>query len=488
MTISTLGIIRQYAAGTSAALSVFIAGCWLGWPSPAVKMLLKNEAHIQIDVQDVSWIVALMDFGNVLSPVPSGYLSDFFGRKITLIGTAFLFLGTWLLAIFGSLPIYLFAARIGAGIGKGVAFTVVPMYLGEIAGVQVRGAVSTIFTGLLYSGILFEYCIGPFLSYRMLNIVSGIIPFVFFLTYIVMPESPYYLLMRGRQKEARRSLVWFRNAHKTDEALERELDEMAKNVQREMEEKGSFLDLVKTVGNRKALLIVMVLSSFQRLSGVSPLLAYTTVTLPATGGGVQRDLYMIIFGVTMVIGNFLGTPLIDKLGRKPLLLASCLGCAVVTGISGVFYYWVYPYKPDELITPYNWVPYACFVTFGITYSLGIGVIPSTFVAELFPTNVKSFASAISAIFFALASFLINKIYLLVAESVGVHYMFLLFTMSSIFSTLFTYFLVFETKGKTFTEIQNKLNNRRQQETLIMNDTQSGIETTEKSVKSPDGIA
>lgn len=353
-----------------------------------------------------------------------------------------------------------------SGIGKGVAFTVVPMYLGEIAGVQVRGALSTIFTGLLYSGILFEYCVGPFVSYNTLNVISGTIPIWFFLMFFLLPDSPYYLLMKERPKAARKSLAWFRNVDVNDPDLANELDIMQKTVRREMAEKGSFKDLIATAGNRKAMTIVMVLSAFQRFGGISPMLAYTVVTLPKTGGYFTPEIYMILFGITMVVGNFVGTPLIELLGRKPLLIISCGTCALLTGITAVFY--AVAGKEHDL-GELNWIPYFCFVGYGITYSIGIGVIPSTFVGELFPTNIKSFASAIAAIFFALASFAINKVYLLVKIELGAEYMFGFFTLCSLFSVVFTIFYVFETKGKTFQEIQNKLNNVRD-DTLMMNGT------------------
>lgn len=419
-----------------------------------MKRIQGGETHLKLTQNEISWVVALMDFGNILSPIPSGYMSDYFGRKITLLLTAFLYVGTWALVIFGTSAWQVYMARIGAGIGKGVAFTVVPMYLGEIAGVRVRGAISTMFTGLLYSGILFEYCVGPAVSFNTLNLISGVIPIIFFFTFFMLPDSPYYLLMKGRQKEARKSLAWFRNAEINDETLAKELDEMEKTVQREMQEKGSFADLVATPGNRRAMTIVMVLSAFQRFGGISPMLAYTLVTLPKTGGYFQPDIYMVIFGLTMVIGNFIGTPLVDKLGRKPLLILSCTTCALMTGISAVFYWQAGP-KND--LGSLNWIPYFCLVAYGITYSIGIGVIPSTFVGELFPTNIKSYASSIAAIFFAIASFAINKFYLVIKDDFGAHYMFGFFTLCSIFSVVFTVFVVLETKNKTFSEIQKELN-------------------------------
>lgn len=439
-----------------AALSVFIAGCWLGWPSPAVLKIMDNQTDLEISRDSISWIVALMDFGNTLSPIPSGYLADTLGRKHTLLLTSFLYVGTWLLAIFGTSAGYLYTARIGAGIGKGVACTVVPMYLGEIAGVRIRGALSTIFTALFYSGLLFEYCVGPFVSYTMLNTVSLAVPVVFFFAFFCLPDSPYFLLMKERNTQARQALAWFRNTDEQNELLKKELDEMAQQIKKEMQERGGYMDLLTNAGNRKALVIVLFLSAFQRFGGVSPQLSYTTVTLPQTGGYFKPEVYMVVFGVTMVIGNFISTYLMDTLGRKPLLTGSCAMCAVLTGISAVFYWAAGPANDTANL---NWVPYMCFVLYGISYGIGIGVIPTTFVGELFPTNVKSLASAIAAIFFGVSSFLINKCYLFVKDEYGVYYMFTFFTLCSITSVVFTVFVVFETKGKTFTQIQNELHNR-----------------------------
>lgn len=447
----------QYMLLVVAALSVFIAGTWLAWPSPALRKILDKETDLELSSESFSWIVALMDFGNALSPIPCGYLADCLGRKHTLLLTAFLYIGTWLLAIFGTSAGCLYIARLGAGLGKGVAFTVVPMYLGEIASVQIRGALSTVFTGLLYSGILFEYCVGPFVTYNVLNAVSLTVPVLFFFAFLCMPDSPYFLLMKGRVDQARKALAWFRHTDENNETLKKELDEMVNQVQKEMQDRRSYANLLTEPGNRKALAIVLFLSAFQRFGGVSPQLAYTAITLPKTGGYFGPETYMIVFGAVMMVGNFVSTDLMDTWGRKPLLIVSCATCAVFTAVSAVFYWSAGPANDTESL---NWIPYMSFVLYGVSYGTGIGVIPTTYVGELFPTNVKSFASAIAAIFFAAASFFINKFYPFVKDEYGVHYMFVFFTLSSVASVVVTALFVFETKGKTFAQIQNELHKRR----------------------------
>lgn len=439
-----------------------IAGCWLGWPSPANQRLLHNETSIVVNQEQISWIVSLLDLGNVVSPIPAGIIMDVFGRKSILVFSAFLYMATWILTYLAESPTLLYVARFGAGLGKGISFTVVPMYVGEIASVNIRGALSTMFTGLLWAGTMFEFALGPYVSFRTMAILSGIIPIVFFFSYIWMPDSPYYLLMRGRDDEALKSLKWLRNSdgQSTSEdpkayCAENELKEMKEMILEEMKNKGKFTDLIASPGNRRATLIVLVESAFQRLCGISSLLAYSSITLPnVTYWFIGPSEVVFLFGAILTLSNYIATPLVDSWGRRPLLLFSGGGCCVFTGISAVFYYFHYNTSVD--LTSFYWVPYLCLCLFGVTHSVGIGVLPSTLASELFPANVKSIASAASTIMFAVSSFLVNKLYATVTLHFGVFAMFAFFSLSGLLCALFTYFFVFETKGKSFAEIQHYL--------------------------------
>lgn len=439
-----------------------VVGCWLGWPSPSVRMIENNQTQIVADSNQISWIVALMDAGNAVSPIPSGFISDIVGRKAVLLFTGGLFSVTWILAGLAQTPLLLYIARFLAGFSKGIIFTVVPMYLGEIASTPIRGALSTMFAGLLWSGTMYEFIIGPFVTFKMLIIISGIIPIVFLLTFIWMPDSPYYLLMRNRTEQAEKALKWLRNAGNqsgdiNNNPVQVELKEMKAAVEEEMKNRGRFTDLISKKGNRRATLILMAVAAFQRLCGISPMLAYSSTTLPETNSFIGPNEATMVFGVFLTLANFLVLPLIDRIGRKPLLIMSGGGCGVLTGISSIYYYLLYKTNVD--VSAYIWVPYVCLVGFGVTHSIGIGVIPHTLTAELFPTNLRSVASACAAIVFAISSFLVNKMYTPVESALGVYAMYAFFSFNGLLCALFSTYVVFETKGKSFVEIQNYLRGR-----------------------------
>lgn len=443
----------------SASLTSMMVGCWLGWPSPSVRMIENNQTQIVADSNQISWIVASMDAGNAVSPIPAGFITDIVGRKMVLLFSGGLFAGTWLLAGLAHTPLFLYIARFFAGFSKGIVFTVVPMYLGEIASTPIRGALSTMFAGLLWTGTMYEFIIDPFVTFKMLTIISGIIPIIFLLTFIWMPDSPYYLLMQNRTDQAEKALRWFRNAQNqsgdvNNNAVDIELKEMKVAVEEEMKSRGRFTDLVSKKGNRRATLILMAVSAFQRLCGISPMLAYSSTTLPETNSFIGPNEAAMVFGIFLTLANFLVLPLIDRIGRKPLLIMSGGGCGILTGISAVYYYLLYKTTVD--VSSYIWVPYLCLIGFGITHSIGIGVIPHTLTAELFPTNLRSIASSCAAIVFAVASFLVNKMYTPIESAFGVYAMYAFFSINGLLCALFSKFVVFETKGKTFVEIQNYL--------------------------------
>lgn len=139
-----------------------------------------------------------------------------------------------------------------------------------------------------------------------------------------------------------------------------------------MESRGRWLDLVSSYGTKRATLIVMTLSAFQRLGGVSCMLAYSSTTLPPTGGGLNPEQYMVLFGLVLTLANFVCLPLIDWLGRKPLLLISTLMLAITQSTTAYYYYLANDPNYDSVNI--RWIPYANLLLFAFGYSIGIGKI------------------------------------------------------------------------------------------------------------------
>ncbi|KAF6216018.1 hypothetical protein GE061_000355 [Apolygus lucorum] len=463
------GIFRQYVAAVIASISVIILGTALGWPSPVLLRITEKNEPFPMTGDEVSWMVSVLYLGNLVSPLPAGYLMDKIGRKMSFMVLSIIPLSSWVLIRFATGPTWLYVARFLSGTWSGIVSTVAPMYLAEISEPRIRGALSTFVQLMTNMGVLSEYIIGPQVSYTMLAYISGALPIIFVILFSQMPESPYWLLMKGKKERAVKSLSWLRGGSDVKE----EMEKLNRNIEEEMMNKGTLKDLFATKGNRRALLIVEMLALLQRMSGVSALMAYTSTTLPSRGAGsLTPNDCVVVMGCVWVVSVFIATVLVDSLGRKPLLLISSLGCGFAMFGAGLWFFLDETNYVD--VSDYYYIPFASFLLYGLFFSVGLGPIASTVQGEAFPTNIKGLASGITSFVLALTSFIMNKIYHTLADEVGMYLNYWIFSGACIASLVFCLIYMIETKGKTLSEIQDELNMRKRN----MKNKQQDSTTTE----------
>ncbi|XP_060865649.1 facilitated trehalose transporter Tret1-like [Metopolophium dirhodum] len=450
--MSKEGVYRQIYVTIVATMSIFISGMWLGWPGSVVEKFVKHETDFNATMNELSWIVATMDLGNVISPLLAGQLMDWMGRKPSIVVLGPLFIVSWALTLFVPTAWALYTARLLAGMGKGMSYTVVPVYLGEIASPAIRGALGSVFCLQLHFGLLTEAIIGPLVSYRTLNVVSAVVPVLFFVAAVWLPESPYYLLKRGRRPQAAVSLQWFRGGGDVGH----ELDLMEVTVRKEMENRSTFQELFASRKDMRALAIVVAACTTQRAGGISCILAYSALILPSNGPLLNKHESVMLFAVTMAAVNLVAVALVDRVGRKPLLLFSEAGMAMVTLTFAVFFYCSRGDGSDWATRELAWLPYLCHWSFAVMFGAGVGFVPVVFLGEMFPVNIRSHCSAIASITLAFCSFVTNKMFLFVSNRYGFYAMFSLFTVVNFAGAFYTYKYAIETKGKTLQEIQEQL--------------------------------
>ncbi|XP_050520692.1 facilitated trehalose transporter Tret1-like isoform X2 [Daktulosphaira vitifoliae] len=442
------GLMNQVFATISASFSIFIAGSWVGWPSATHKSFENHQTGVEINHTQLSWVVSCMDLGNFFIPLPAGYLMDRFGRKNTVIFLGPLYITSWTLTWLFDNVWALYIARLLGGAGKGISYTVVPIFLGEIAEVKIRGALSTIFAIQLSFGLFFELVFSNIVNYRTLNMISTIIPIIFFLTFIWVPESPFYLLKKNRRDEAAKCLRWYRGGEDS------ELQKMELNVQEDMKNKGTYKELFTNPKNLRVICIIIIACFSQRAGGISNLIAFGIYTLPKSPPLFDSTIYMIIFGAFQVIFGFVGMSLVDVLGRKPLLIISQVSLGLITFVHGLYFFFKTCMHVN--VSEFIWVPCLCLELFSIMFSVGIGFIPVVLLGEMLPVNVRAHGSAVMSMTLAFFSFLANKIFLGITDKFGCYVMFWIYSMVNLTSAFLIYKMAFETKGKTFSEIQEIL--------------------------------
>ncbi|XP_022201482.2 facilitated trehalose transporter Tret1 [Nilaparvata lugens] len=447
---------RQYAAAVCSSISVLMAGSTIGWITPILVGLLGPDSEVPMTADESSWVASVIEVGNFVTPLPFGLLVDRWGRKPCLLSIAPMYIVSWLLVLATRSVLVLYFVRFVQGLAMGVVFTVLPMYLAEIAGADIRGALSAFFQGMWYMGILTEYCVGPYVSYQTLAYVSLAFPLIFLLTFVWIPESPYYLLMKGEEEKAGVALAWLRGESSPARVSE-ELQSMKMSVEKEMLRKGSWNDLVSTAANRKALLIVLIAALAEIMSGITAILTYASQTFGAADAkeGLTPDECTILMGLLVLMATVFAGGVVDVMGRKPLMLASALGCAVCELIAGVYYF--LQEKTSIDVTSYRWVAFSSITGYCVILSAGLGPVVATFQGELFPSNTRGLASAVVAISVTISSFFWMKLYQVIADHIGIYLNYFLFSLCCLVSSVFILFLVPETKGKTLAEIQSDLN-------------------------------
>jgi len=220
-----------------------------------------------LDVTNFGMMVAMYDLGNIISPIPCGYFLGIIGRKLTISIIGPINMTAWIvILVWPSRLDVLYAARLLAGLAKGMTICAIPIYVGEIAEVKLRGSVLSMFPVMLATGMLGIQTIGQVLSYQQLNILGLFFSTVFTLLFSMMPESPYYLMQKNRRDQAEKSLKRIR----AKDDVEDELAMIEETVNKQMQSKATYAELFMNKANRKAFIITAGASVFQRLSGISP--------------------------------------------------------------------------------------------------------------------------------------------------------------------------------------------------------------------------
>ncbi|PVD35462.1 hypothetical protein C0Q70_02425 [Pomacea canaliculata] len=336
----------------------------------------------------------------------------------------------------------LIVGRFVSGINAGVNSGVGPLYLAEISPVSLRGLVGTLNQLAITLGVLVAEAIGLSIALGTdelwpLCVGFTIIPVLFQLsTLTCCPETPHHLMLTlNDDDEAEKALVWLRGT----EDIGEELEEIRVD-------KFSVADLFKNAELRWPLIISLMLQLSQQFSGINAVIYYSTSIFEEANLSEAASQYATVgVGLVNVIMTFFSALLMDKLGRRVLM---------ITGLAGLFAF------SSVLVTALvfqgsaSWLSYVCIVAvvfYIIFFATGPGAIPWFYVAELFAQGPRTAAVSISVLVNWFANFIVGVIFPELESSLGV-YSFLPFVVMLLGFLIFTVAFVPETKGKRIEDI------------------------------------
>lgn len=428
-----------------AAFGGFLFGYDTAVVSGAIGFL---KAHFNLTAELTGWAASSLLVGCMVGAILGGPLGDRFGRKPSLIFCAVLFAASSALsALPDSLSLFAWA-RFAGGVAIGAASMLSPLYIAEIAPEKIRGTLVALYQLAIVMGILVVFFVNlqiQRLGDESWNITTGwrwmfaslVLPSVLFGALMALvPESPRWLMKMGRRDEARRILERVGGP----EAAAREVTQIEAALQ---QEEGRWSELF-TTGYRRALMIGIALAVFGQFSGINAIMYFAPEIFKTAGEGTDAAFRQTVtVGVVNVLFTFVAIWLVDRAGRKPLLIVGTLLQAVSLAWIGLLF--ARGVSGTALLVG--------ILGFVAAFAVAMGPIPWIVNSEIFPTKLRGRAMSVAIFCLWLADWIVTQTFPTLLERIGAAWTFWVYAACSLVSTVFVVLLVPETKGRTLEEIE-----------------------------------
>ncbi len=399
-------------------------------------------------------VVASLLLGAAAGAGSAGPLSDRLGRRNLILIAAVIFtigaIGAGLAPGVGTLVLF----RIVLGLAVGAAALIVPLYLSEIAPTEIRGAISSLNQLMITVGILLAFIVNALLAnseaWRWMLGLAVVPSVVLFIGMYFMPETPRWLVSRGREDEARDVLMRSRSAQEAENEI-REIKEV------EREEEGGLQELLAP-WVRPALIVAIGLAVFQQIIGINTIIYYAPTTLKNVGYGDAAAIYAnLIIGAINVVMTLIAIRFIDRVGRKPLLLGGLVGMVVsltVLGLSTLLL--SEPSSPTDTVAI---ITLLCLAGFIISFAATWGPTVWVVLPEVLPLRIRGTAMGVAIFLHWIANFVVSQTFPSLLAALGPGIPFLGYAVIGVLAFIFVSAFVTETKGRSLEEIESDLQNR-----------------------------
>lgn len=436
---------------TLVAIVAALGGLLFGFDTAVVAGAIGfMKVRFQLNQLEVGWAVSCLIVGCIFGAASAGGISDKLGRKkVLFIGAALYLIGSVCAALSPSFSAYVIA-RLVSGLGIGITVTLSPLYNAEIAPAKYRGRLVALNQVAIVSGIFLVYFLNLFIAglgddawdistaWRWMFGV-GAVPSVFFIVLLFfVPESPRWLIKQGRAAD---SLPILLRIHGEELARKEVLDIKASFN----EKQASMREMLSSRGLRTILFVGIIVALTQQITGINAVMYYAPEIFKATGAGTDASLLQtILVGLINLVFTLLSMWLIDKVGRKALVLVGSSVMTVSLAVIGIAFQTGHTAGPLVVVF---------ILLYVAAFAISLGTAVWVLLSEIFPNRIRGIATAIANMALWTADYIVTQAFPPMLNSIGSAPTFWIFGAMGLFTFVFMWRVVPETKGKSLEEIE-----------------------------------
>jgi MFS transporter, SP family, galactose:H+ symporter len=429
-----------------AALAGLMFGLDIGVISGAQQFIQKDFGATD---RTIEWVVSSMTLGAAAGALGAGWMSATLGRKRSLMLGAVLFIAGSLFCAMAWNAESLVAARVVLGLAIGVATFTAPLYLAEVAPERIRGAMISTYQLMITTGILLAFLSDTAFSstgnWRWMLGIIAVPGALFMVGLFFLPDSPRWLLLRGRKKDAEIVLAKLRG----DESV---VAKEVADIEAQLKTKQHGWSMFRENPNfRRSVGLGMLLQAMQQFTGMNVVMYYAPRIFQEMGYDTKAQMWFTAaVGLTNVLATLIAFGLVDRLGRKPILYAGFSMMAVGLGVVGTMMGLGIHGKGEQLFTV------GMLLFFIVGFAMSAGPLIWTLCSEVQPLKGRDFGIAASTFTNWGTNFVVGVSFLSLMAGIGNAQTFWLYAALNAVFIVLTLWLVPETKGVTLEQIERNL--------------------------------
>lgn len=447
----------NFSVGLVSAIAA-LAGLLFGFDTGIISgslLFIREDFSLTNGMSEL--VVSSVLLGAMFGSLSSGVITDSLGRRKVMLVISGLFITGTCVASFAPSILAIILGRTILGVAIGIGSYAAPLYIAEAAPSKWRGGLVTLNQLAITVGIFLAYVVSyKFVEYhdawRWMFLV-GIIPAVLLsIGMIFLPESPRWLVKVGRILDARRTLIYLRAHDQVDHELN--------DIENSPKEEAASVKELFSPWIRPVLFLGMFLGFLQQVTGINTVIYYAPTIFQMAGFNDRSNAIIATIGVGIlnVISTIFAIFVVDRIGRRPLLLAGLLGMAIsLLSLSLAFSLGNVDYLRHAAV--------ASLFVYVVCFAFSLGALLWLMVSEIFPLRIRGTAMSLAVFSCWFWNFVVSSTFLTMVETIGISRTFFFYASMCGLGLLISYFFVPETKNVSLETIEHNIRARRPLRTI-----------------------